>query len=113
MFLYGNKRKIWKRKEKRAVTMGQTRYQAGKLAKICKRNDKFLNMKVYIFIFALCLLSIATEAQETPTRVMTDCNFDYDYRLRYYLSPYDIHTTEDLIQQAKDINTNDSQYPLE
>lgn len=60
-------------------------------------------MKLYIFIFALCLLSIATEAQETPTHVMTDCNFDYDYRLRYYLSPYDIHTTEDLIQQAKEL----------
>ena len=67
-------------------------------------------MKFSILIIAMCFLSVVARAQESPTLVMTDCNFDYDYRLRYYLSPYDIHTTEDLIQQAKDINTNDSQY---
>lgn len=60
-------------------------------------------MKFSILIIAMCFLSVVARAQESPTLVMTDCNFDYDYRLRYYLSPYDIHTTEDLIQQAKEL----------
>lgn len=60
-------------------------------------------MKFSILIIAMCFLSVVARAQESPTLVMTDCNFDYDYRLRYYLSPYEIHTPEDLIQQAKEL----------
>ena len=60
-------------------------------------------MKFSILIIAMCFLSVVARAQESPTLVMTDCNFDYDYRLRYYLYPYEIHTPEDLIQQAKEL----------